>query len=44
MVDIFFDCGVLQVLEIETEKIAKENNYDPGELAKHVMWMIEDLN
>lgn len=44
LVDIFFDCGVLQVLEMETEKMAKENNFDPHELAKHVMWMIEDLN
>ncbi|UYX53343.1 hypothetical protein M3Y14_04090 [Bacillus thuringiensis] len=43
LVDIFFECGNLQVLEMETIKICKENNFDIYEMVKHVQWMIEDL-
>lgn len=43
LVDIFFDCGSSQVLETETIKVCKENNFDIHEMVKHVQWMIEDL-
>ncbi|PGK10555.1 hypothetical protein CN895_23180 [Bacillus cereus] len=43
LTDIFLDCGSLQVLEMETIKICKENDFDVHEMVKQVQWMIEDL-
>ncbi|WP_144608541.1 hypothetical protein [Bacillus cereus] len=43
LADIFLDCGSLQVLEMETVKICKENDFDVQEMVKHVQWMVEDL-